>query len=127
GLVEHEEVDGRKVYRLTDAGREELRRNEGELRDLEEELAHSVRALAREVRSEVHESVQGLRDELKQAAREVRRESRAHARTQGRGGVWADGRVESIVAEVTERLGVHPRAAMGGLAKDLAALTRDVL
>src|SRR5204863_5277854 len=31
GLVEHEESDGRKVYRLTDAGRAELDRHDQEL------------------------------------------------------------------------------------------------
>jgi DNA-binding PadR family transcriptional regulator len=107
GLVQHEEGDGRKVYRLTDAGREELARSATELRDLEEELSRSVRSLAREVRTEVHESVRGLRDELKQAAREVRRESRA----QGRATSGAPGR------------GAGP---LGGLAKDLAMLGRDL-
>ena len=80
GLVEHDEADGRKVYRLTDAGREELARSAEALRSLERDLTKSVSELARDVRSQVHESVRDLRAELKQAAREVRRE----ARTQGR-------------------------------------------
>jgi DNA-binding PadR family transcriptional regulator len=80
GLVEHDESDGRKVYRLTDAGRAELERSTEALRSLERDLTQSVSELARDVRSQVHESVRDLRAELKQAAREVRRE----ARTQGR-------------------------------------------
>jgi len=44
GLVTHDEVDGKKVYRITDKGREELRNRSDELRELEEEIgrgAHS--------------------------------------------------------------------------------------
>jgi DNA-binding PadR family transcriptional regulator len=81
GLVTHHEVDGRKVYSLTDAGRDELDRSTDALRTLEHELTRSVGELARDVRSQVRESVRDLRTELKQAAREVRREARSQART----------------------------------------------
>jgi DNA-binding PadR family transcriptional regulator len=80
GLVEHDEVDGRKVYRLTAAGQDELARSTEALRALEHDLSQSVSELARDVRSQVRESVRDLRAELKQAAREVRREARAHGR-----------------------------------------------
>jgi DNA-binding PadR family transcriptional regulator len=80
GLVVSEEVDGRKVYRLTDAGREELERRDDELASLEAAIAGSVGELAREVRDEVRTSVRSLRDELKAAAREVRRDDRHWAR-----------------------------------------------
>jgi DNA-binding PadR family transcriptional regulator len=85
GLIEHDEVDGRKVYRLTDAGREELRRSSDELSSLESDLAASVSELAQDVREQVRASARDLRAELKQAAREVRREARTHARSH-RGG-----------------------------------------
>lgn len=81
GLVTHDDVDGRKVYSLTDAGREELEHSTDALRSLEHELTRSVGELARDVRSQVRESVRDLRSELKQAAREVRREARSQART----------------------------------------------
>jgi DNA-binding PadR family transcriptional regulator len=80
GLVEHEEVDGRKVYSLTDAGRDELARSQEALQSLERDLTQSVSELARDVRSQVRESVRDLRAELKQAAREVRREARTQSR-----------------------------------------------
>ena len=83
GLVEHEEIDGRKIYSLTDAGREELQRHSEALRNLEEDLTRSVAQMAQEVRSQVRDSVRDLRAELKQAAREVRRESRARTRSSG--------------------------------------------
>lgn len=81
GLVTHDDEGGRKVYRLTDAGREELIARGDELDDLESEIASSVRHLAREVREDVRGSVRDLRSELKAAAREVRREERSRART----------------------------------------------
>ena len=81
GLIEHEEIDGRKIYSLTQAGRDELARSQEMLRTLEEDLSRSVAQMAQEVRSQVRDSVRDLRAELKQAAREVRRESRVHGRS----------------------------------------------
>ena len=83
GLIEHEEIDGRKIYSLTAAGRDELDRSRETVRDLEEDLTRSVAQMAQEVRSQVRDSVRDLRTELKQAAREVRRESRARTRSSG--------------------------------------------
>jgi DNA-binding PadR family transcriptional regulator len=74
GLVTHDEVDGRKVYRITDAGREELRSRSDELDELEEELSASVNDIVREVREDVRQTVRSLREELTWAARETRRE-----------------------------------------------------
>ncbi len=73
GLVTHDEVDGRKVYRITDAGREELRSRSDELDELEEELSASVSDIVREVREDVRQTVRSLREELTWAARESRR------------------------------------------------------
>jgi DNA-binding PadR family transcriptional regulator len=83
GLVTHEVVEGRKVYRITDAGRAELADRQGDLDDLEQEIAGSVRDLATEIRSEVRGSVKGLQAELRAAARDVRRERR-HAGREAR-------------------------------------------
>ena len=80
GLVTHQVEEGRKVYRITDAGRAELAARQGDLDDLEQEIAGSVRDLATEIRGEVRGSVKDLRAELKAAARDVRRENRAQAR-----------------------------------------------
>jgi DNA-binding PadR family transcriptional regulator len=73
GLVTHDEVDGRKVYRITEAGREELRSRSDELDELEEELSASVSDIVREVREDVRQTVRSLREELTAAARESRR------------------------------------------------------
>ena len=100
GLVERDEVDGRKVYSLTDAGREELDRSQEALRSLEKDLTQSVSELARDVRSQVHESVRDLRAELKQAAREVRRE----ARTQGRQAGRREFRATSVPPELADEI-----------------------
>ena len=72
GLVERTE-DGRKVtYRITDAGRSEVAAREFDLADLQQDLDHSVRELAQEVRQRVHGSTANLREELKAAAKEAR-------------------------------------------------------
>ena len=76
GLVTHDEVEGRKVYRITEAGREELRARSEELDELEEELSASVSDIVREVREDVRETVRSLREELTWAARESRRMGR---------------------------------------------------
>lgn len=77
GLVSHEVVKGKKVYRLTDAGRAELERRMDELAELEEELTESVRDIAREVQEDVRDTVRSLREELTQAARDMRRQGTA--------------------------------------------------
>jgi DNA-binding PadR family transcriptional regulator len=102
GLVTRSREGGRKVYRITDAGREELARREGELEELESEISGSVQGLAREIRDEVRGTVRDLKQELKQAAREVRRqqrhENRSHRDRRGDhhdwdwyGGRWPEG------------------------------------
>src|SRR6266536_561737 len=64
GLVTHDEVDGRKVYRITDKGREEIAARLDDLADLEEEITESVRDIAREVTEDVRDSARQARDEL---------------------------------------------------------------
>src|SRR5215510_11043060 len=72
GLVTHETVDGKKVYKITEAGRAELNRRLDDLADLEDELAASVRDIAMEISRDVRETVRNLRDELTWAVREAR-------------------------------------------------------
>jgi DNA-binding PadR family transcriptional regulator len=80
GLVEHDEEEGRKVYRITDKGREELHRREDEMAALEARVAKSARDLAREIRDDVRASVRDLRREIKDTARETRGGARDVAR-----------------------------------------------
>ncbi|MEW9555709.1 helix-turn-helix transcriptional regulator [Nonomuraea sp. NPDC050783] len=72
GLVTHEVADGKKVFSITDKGREELNARLDELDDLEEEISASVRDIAREVKEDVRETVKSLRDELTRIAKDVR-------------------------------------------------------
>jgi DNA-binding PadR family transcriptional regulator len=72
GLVTHDEENGRKVYRITEAGREELRKRGSEIDELEQELSASVSDIVREVKEDVRETVRTLREELTKAAREMR-------------------------------------------------------
>src|SRR5215467_398325 len=55
GLVTHDEVDGKKVYRITEKGRAEIHARVDDLADLEEELTESVRDNAREISQDVRE------------------------------------------------------------------------
>ena len=77
GLVTHDEADGRKVYRITDKGREELRDRSDDLSELEDEITASVQDIAREVTEDVRETVRNLREELTFAARDVHRRGTA--------------------------------------------------
>jgi DNA-binding PadR family transcriptional regulator len=81
GLVTQSQEGGRKVYRITDAGRAELASRREELDELEADISGSVHGLAREIRDEVRGSVRDLKQELKQAAREMRREQRHENRS----------------------------------------------
>ncbi|MFD3517167.1 helix-turn-helix transcriptional regulator [Streptomyces sp. NPDC058657] len=75
GLVTHATEGGRKVYSITEAGREELAGRGGELADLELEIRESVSELAAEIR-----------DDVRGAAGDLRREMRAQAASAGAGG-----------------------------------------
>ncbi|MBN6053584.1 PadR family transcriptional regulator [Nonomuraea sp. RK-328] len=72
GLVTHEVVDGKKVFSITDKGREELNARLDELDDLEQEISASVRDIAREVKEDVRDTVKSLREELTRMAKDVR-------------------------------------------------------
>jgi DNA-binding PadR family transcriptional regulator len=85
GLVTHEEVDGKKVYSITDKGREEIRNRISDLADLEDELTESLRDVAREISEDVRETVRGIREELSAAAREFRSQHAGPPGTAGTG------------------------------------------
>lgn len=89
GLVTHDEVDGRKVYRITEKGREELRARYDDVAELEEEITASVRDIAQEVTEDVRATVRSLREELTSAAREMRGYGRPQ-RPPRSGGVWSE-------------------------------------
>jgi DNA-binding PadR family transcriptional regulator len=94
GLVEHIEEDGRKVYKLTDAGRAELESRGSDLRDLESQITSWATDLAKGVLGDVKLGMRGLQDELgkglvdglREARRDVFRDLRGdHRRGRGRG------------------------------------------
>jgi DNA-binding PadR family transcriptional regulator len=68
GLVEHSTEGGRKVYRITEAGRAELAERQQDLAELEVEISDSVAQLAGAIREDVRDSAKDLRDELRAAA-----------------------------------------------------------
>ncbi|HEY9391798.1 MAG TPA: PadR family transcriptional regulator [Mycobacteriales bacterium] len=71
GLVTHSQSSGRKVYRLTDAGRAELRDRAGEMADLETQIGAAVRELAHEVGEQVRDTARDLHAEVR-ATRDLR-------------------------------------------------------
>ncbi|MFE9422875.1 helix-turn-helix transcriptional regulator [Kitasatospora sp. NPDC006697] len=72
GLVEHSTEGGRKVYRITEAGRRELADRQADLAELELEINASVAQLADAIRADVRDSAKDLREELRNAARSAR-------------------------------------------------------
>jgi DNA-binding PadR family transcriptional regulator len=123
GLVEHDEIEGRKVYRLTDAGRAELEAHRHELRDLEARAAESARHLAHEIRHEVKTSARELRQELGLAMRDLRREERRTARESAK-----HRRVDHHDHEDREAAPDAPdRLVLRSLSADLDAFVTDVM
>ncbi|MTE20962.1 PadR family transcriptional regulator [Streptomyces sp. TRM43335] len=72
GLVRHTTEGGRKVYSLTDAGREELTDRHEELTELEREIHESLAALAADIREDVSGAAGDLRREVREEARRNR-------------------------------------------------------
>jgi DNA-binding PadR family transcriptional regulator len=104
GLVTQSQEGGRKVYRITDAGRQELASRREELDELEAEISGSVHGLAREIREEVRGSVRDLKQELRQAAREMRREQRHENRSRrDQHWDWYDQSVDSRLWDFLDR------------------------
>ncbi|MFF7993054.1 PadR family transcriptional regulator [Kitasatospora xanthocidica] len=92
GLVAHSTEGGRKVYRLSDAGRAELEARQGELDELELEIRDSVAQLAGAIREDVRDSAKDLREELWRAAKQAPRPDRAPGDGSGDpwSGPWSD-------------------------------------
>ncbi|GHH61880.1 PadR family transcriptional regulator [Kitasatospora indigofera] len=84
GLVTHSTEGGRKVYRLTEAGRAELASRQGEIAELEVEIRDSVAQLAGAIREDVRDSAKDLREELWGAAKQAPR-----AESSAGGDPWA--------------------------------------
>jgi DNA-binding PadR family transcriptional regulator len=115
GLVESEEIDGRRTYRLTDAGREELEDRRDEVEELQARLARSVGELSREIRDDVRQSVRDLRQEIREAAKDVRREERRVAKEHRR-----------VAEEAARTVTNDARRAVRSLQSDLQAFVSDV-
>ena len=124
GLVTHDEADGRKVYRITDKGREELRNRSDDLSELEDEITASVRDIAREVTEDVRETVRNLREELTFAARDVQRRGAtppghpapprrrpAPPRTSGTTSAWDEAVAEDAQQEQAQQEKAHQERA----------------
>ncbi|MER6911637.1 PadR family transcriptional regulator [Streptomyces sp. NPDC000594] len=95
GLVTHTTEGGRKVYSLTDTGREELARRGGELAVLELEIREAVAELAAEIR----EDAQQARREMQRITRELQEQVQDHFAR----GDWPSGIREGL-SELTARL-----------------------
>jgi DNA-binding PadR family transcriptional regulator len=104
GLVTHEEVDGKKVYSITDKGREEIRSRLGDLADLEDELTESLADVAREISEDVRDTVRSIREELTSAAREFR------ATQEGKSGDPADASGQRRAGESDEARRIRDEA-----------------
>ncbi|MER5864096.1 helix-turn-helix transcriptional regulator [Kitasatospora sp. NPDC002040] len=89
GLVAHSTEGGRKVYRLTEAGRTELSTRQSELAELEVEIRDSVAQLAGAIREDVRDSAQDLRAEIWGAAKEAPR-PRSEDGSDPWAGPWGD-------------------------------------
>jgi DNA-binding PadR family transcriptional regulator len=124
GLVTHDEENGRKVYRITEAGREELRSRGDELDELEEELSASVSDIVREVREDVRETVRNLREELTFAAREMRKTERGN-RDEARDAAREQAEQARDAARDQARQAKEAAAAQARQVRDTARQARD--
>lgn len=130
GLVEREDEGRKAVYRITEAGRAEVRSRTADLNNLDAEITESVRRLASEVRDQVRSASMNLRDELKAAAKAARAASRqaTHEATAGWGDDWMPdpgkrskeglGRAEAAVARA--RSEIRSLARRHGVTSDQA-------
>lgn len=144
GLIEvADEQEGRKVYRLTPTGAEELRERSEELKAIGQRVATSARELSRQIRDDVRSSIRDLRREIRDAAREARRDERREARARIARSVVDEALDEAraVVKEATDEAKAavreataamrtakgDVRGALRSLQDDLDAFVTDVL
>ncbi len=125
GLIEQVEAEGRKVYRLTDAGRAELASRSEEVKALADRLTRSAREIASDIRDEVKSAVRDLRSEVRRAATEVRRDERRASRV-ARDTV-SDARAAARAARDVARDATHEvKHTWRSLQRDLDGFVSDV-
>lgn len=73
GLITSEESEGKRTYRLTDAGRDELARRRAELDETFDAATSSVRAAMQELQADIRSAVAAVHTEVTDAATEARR------------------------------------------------------
>ncbi len=78
GLVMRVDEERKSTYALTEAGFAELDARRGDLANLEEGIAESVRERAAQVRDDVQGSMRGLRADLAAAAQQARADAVPH-------------------------------------------------
>src|SRR5580692_1216069 len=124
GLVTHEEVDGKKVYSITDKGREEIRSRLGDLADLEDELTESLRDVAREISVDVRDTVRSIREELASAAREFRLQDNGTADRGKSGTTGTAGEPGADGSEDAQRIREEARRTREKMRADFRAQSR---
>lgn len=115
GLVTHDVIGGKKVYRLTEEGRTELHARRDEIDAVVKDAVQSARALAREIRDDVRAGVRDLRRELRDAVKDVRREERRVGRD-----------IARVARDTVRAEWVDSGVARNGSAQDRAEI-KDVL
>ncbi len=81
GLITGRESDGRRIYELTDAGREELARRKAELDETVITATSTVRAVVDELRTQIRDAVASVQADLGEAVADVRRHADGVAET----------------------------------------------
>jgi DNA-binding PadR family transcriptional regulator len=69
GMIESEEIDGKRVYRITDAGRAELNRRRSELEDAVSSATTTVRAVMNDLQTDIRSAVSAVQTEIRRQAR----------------------------------------------------------
>jgi DNA-binding PadR family transcriptional regulator len=123
GLIQVvQEEDGRKIYELTDKGRDELKARTDELIELGDRLAKSARDIARDIRDDVKSAVRDLRAEVRRAAVEVRRDERRASRE-----VRHASRERVRASRVARDVSHEMRGLLRSIQGDLDGFVSDVL
>jgi DNA-binding PadR family transcriptional regulator len=147
GLVASEEIDGKRVYRLTDAGREELTRRRGEVEDtvmnatnaawsFVEDLQSDIRAAISAVQTEVRRQTSATGDarhameDARRAARDAAREARRVSDEARRAAREEAARIRASAREQARRVSSdarRERSEVDALMKDVASWASEAV
>ncbi len=126
GLITSEETEGKRVYHLTDEGREELRRRREELEDVFVSAASSLRDAMGTLQSDIRAAVAAVKDAVRDETTWARADAADAMSEAARAATEEARRVRRAAEDVRRQAARDAREARRTAVRDIDDLVADV-